>query len=147
MHIMKHFYTCAAFILMLLAGTTSCSLSNRQNYSNSSALDIAPETAAVSTVGTDDKVFSNNNIMDFFRTVPGLTVIGNKVSVRGINSVNSGTDPLILVDGVECDDLSTINVHDIENVTVLKDSASTVIYGFRGSKGVILITTKAAKAK
>lgn len=68
------------------------------------------------------------------------------INVRGIGSINAGTEPLIVVDGVPYDgDLNTINNQDIESMTVLKDAASNALYGARGANGVILITTKKGK--
>lgn len=67
-----------------------------------------------------------------------------EINIRGFNSINGGK-PLVLVDGIE-DDISLVNPNDIESVTVLKDAASSAIYGARGSFGVVLITTKTGKA-
>ena len=65
------------------------------------------------------------------------------VRIRGIGSINAGTSPLYVVDGVPFDgDLSSINTQDIESMTVLKDAASAALYGARGANGVILINTK-----
>ena len=63
------------------------------------------------------------------------------IRIRGGSSINKSNDPLILVDGIERD-FSGINPNDIESVEVLKDAASTAIYGSRASNGVVLITTK-----
>lgn len=71
------------------------------------------------------------------------------IRVRGISSINAGNDPLIVLDGspMPADfDLNTVNPADIENLTVLKDAASTALYGARGANGVVIITTKTAKA-
>lgn len=66
-----------------------------------------------------------------------------KVRVRGVGSINAGTEPLYVVDGVPYDgELSSINTADIETMTVLKDAASTALYGARGANGIIMITTK-----
>lgn len=65
--------------------------------------------------------------------------------IRGASSINAGKDPLIVVDGVPYDSgWNNINPNDVESVTVLKDAASTAIYGARGGNGVVLITTKKA---
>lgn len=78
------------------------------------------------------------------------------VLVRGRGSLNSGTQPLYVVDGIPVesgadsmfdtdaatDPMSAINPNDIESVTVLKDAAATAIYGSRASNGVIVVTTK-----
>ena len=69
-----------------------------------------------------------------------------KVRIRGVGSINAGMDPLYVVDGVPFDgDLSSINTQDIESMTVLKDAASTALYGARGANGIIMITTKKGK--
>ena len=77
--------------------------------------------------------------------VPGLQVMktgsGYKYLIRGVSSINSPTDPLFIVDGVEVNDIDFVNPNDVERVEVLKD-ASASIYGNRGACGVIIITTK-----
>ncbi|MBR6945581.1 MAG: TonB-dependent receptor [Prevotella sp.] len=68
------------------------------------------------------------------------------IRIRGVNSINAGNAPLIVLDGSPYDgDLNSINPADVESMTVLKDAASTALYGARGGNGVILITTKGAK--
>lgn len=84
--------------------------------------------------------------------VPGLQIIyrGNDVlfRIRGNNSANTDEEPLVVVDNVMIPSsqlssaLSGLTPGDIKRVDVLKDVASTSIYGFRGSAGVIVITTK-----
>ena len=87
--------------------------------------------------------------------VPGLQLSsGNgapgsnpSIRIRGFSSINAGQAPLIVVDGAPYGgDLSTINPNDVESMTVLKDAASNSLYGARGANGVIMITTKKAKA-
>ncbi|MEO8416931.1 MAG: TonB-dependent receptor, partial [Ginsengibacter sp.] len=69
------------------------------------------------------------------------------VRIRGISSITSGSDPLIVVDGIPLSvNLRAINPNDIESIDVLKDAAASAIYGSRASAGVILITTKRGKA-
>jgi TonB-linked outer membrane protein, SusC/RagA family/TonB-dependent outer membrane receptor, SusC/RagA subfamily, signature region len=63
------------------------------------------------------------------------------ILIRGGSSIDGSNSPLILVDGIERD-LSGINPNDIESMEVLKDAASSAIYGSRASNGVVLITTK-----
>lgn len=70
------------------------------------------------------------------------------IRVRGISTVNAGSDPLYIVDGVPVErGFSNLNNNDIESVEVLKDASSAAIYGSRGSNGVILITTKQGKSE
>jgi len=66
-----------------------------------------------------------------------------KVRIRGSHSINGGNDPLYVLDGVPitAGDFAALNPNDFSSVSVLKDAASTSIYGSRGSSGVILITT------
>jgi len=65
------------------------------------------------------------------------------IRIRGIGSYNASSSPLYVVDGVPFDgDLSSINPSDIESMTVLKDAASSALYGSRGANGVVVITTK-----
>ncbi|MGJ1410254.1 SusC/RagA family TonB-linked outer membrane protein [Sphingobacterium thalpophilum] len=66
-------------------------------------------------------------------------------NIRGTTSIGQGGSALVLIDGVEGDPAS-INPNDIETVTTLKDAAASAIYGSRGTFGVVLITTKRAKA-
>ena len=78
--------------------------------------------------------------------VPGVKVVKNgattaSVYIRGINSVNSSTEPLFVVDGIMVNDISYLNPRDVKSVTVLKD-ASASIYGVRGGNGVIVIKLK-----
>ncbi|HKK81739.1 MAG TPA: carboxypeptidase-like regulatory domain-containing protein, partial [Prolixibacteraceae bacterium] len=70
---------------------------------------------------------------------------GFSVRVRGAAGFEAGTDPLYVVDGVPGVDATTIAPEDIETFNVLKDAASTAIYGSRGANGVIIITTKKGK--
>lgn len=80
---------------------------------------------------------------------------GSTIRIRGGASLNASNDPLIVIDGVPLSDngisgaaspLSLINPNDIESFSILKDAASTAIYGSRGSNGVIMITTKRGKS-
>jgi len=77
-----------------------------------------------------------------FRNQPGKD--NPEIRVRGVGTLNSGSNPLIIVDGIESS-LSNIPVSDIESVSVLKDAASAAIYGVRAANGVILVTTKRGK--
>ena len=69
------------------------------------------------------------------------------IRIRGFSSLNAGKDPLIIVDGAPYSgDIGNINPNDVESMTVLKDAASAALYGARGANGVVIITTKKAKA-
>lgn len=76
---------------------------------------------------------------------PGATP---RVIVRGGASIinNNGATPLYVIDGIQRAEMDNINPEDIESLQVLKDAASTAIYGARGSNGVVIVTTKSGKA-
>lgn len=67
------------------------------------------------------------------------------VRVRGVGSISYSADPLYVIDGVPASSMSNFDTRDIESVEVLKDAASTAIYGSRAANGVILISTKKGK--
>ena len=86
--------------------------------------------------------------------VPGVQVTSGggqpgqqgKVVIRGKSTVNGSTDPLWIVDGVIVgSDAGSLNPADIESMSILKDAASTAIYGSQGANGVIVVTTKRGK--
>ncbi len=72
-----------------------------------------------------------------------------KIRIRGQNSLFTSAEPLYIVDGVPVPivnlsslGIADLNIHDIDNITVLKDASATSLYGFQGGNGVILIDTK-----
>jgi TonB-dependent SusC/RagA subfamily outer membrane receptor len=74
---------------------------------------------------------------------PGGSV---SVRIRGVGSFNAGNEPLYVVDGIPLSvNINSINPNDIERIDVLKDAASSAIYGSRASNGVVLVTTKRGK--
>ncbi|MEO9146963.1 MAG: TonB-dependent receptor, partial [Ginsengibacter sp.] len=129
-------------------------------------------TGAISTIKADD--FSkgvNASIDDLLKgKAAGVQVVQNgsqpgggvSISIRGASSINAGTGPLFVIDGLPIDNspvvmgtgqnyvttpspanpLSIINPGDIASIEVLKDASATAIYGARGANGVIMITTK-----
>ncbi|MBQ9583773.1 MAG: SusC/RagA family TonB-linked outer membrane protein [Bacteroidales bacterium] len=69
----------------------------------------------------------------------------NTVRIRGLGSVNAGSSPLYVVDGVVDVSIDMINPNDIESIDVLKDAAATAVYGAKGANGVIIVTTKTGR--
>jgi len=69
-----------------------------------------------------------------------------EILLRGTNTLVAGQGPLIIIDGVAGADMRTINFQEVESIDVLKDGSAAAIYGTRGTNGVIIITTKRAKA-
>lgn len=128
-------------------------------------------TGAATTVATDKIINKTdaNPIKALEGTVAGLQLnvasgqpgAPANIFIRGRNSINSGTQPLYIVDGVpynsatvgvrsdegqETSPLANLNANDIESMTVLKDATATSIYGARAANGVIVITTKKGKS-
>jgi TonB-linked SusC/RagA family outer membrane protein len=107
----------------------------------------------------DTKVLENvpfaNAALALQGTLPGVRVQSATgqpgaapiVIVRGGTSINNpnGASPLYIIDGVDRLDMNNVDAEDIESIQVLKDAASTAIYGSRGSNGVVLITTKSGR--
>lgn len=110
-------------------------------------------TGSVAAVKIDETIASRsitNVSSSLSGLVPGLVVSqstgfaggdGASLKVRGLGSINN-SDPLIVVDGMPDVDINRINMNDIESISVLKDAASSAVYGSRAANGVILITTK-----
>ena len=112
-------------------------------------------TSSISKVGSE--VFESRPVTTAAQalqgSVPGLTIqqnsnepgSGSNINIRGIGTFQSGTYPLVLVDGV-IGSIDNINPNDIESVSVLKDASATAVYGSRAANGVILVTTKTGKS-
>ena len=64
------------------------------------------------------------------------------IVIRGLSTLSGGVGPLYVVDGQQVPDIDNINPNDIQSIDVLKDGASTAIYGTNGANGVVLVTTK-----
>ncbi|RED47834.1 TonB-linked SusC/RagA family outer membrane protein [Seonamhaeicola aphaedonensis] len=103
------------------------------------AQDMPNTTAGQAMQGRVSGVIINDN--------SGTPGEAPAIRVRGISSINAGTQPLVVIDGFPIGNgiPQSLNPNDIESITVLKDAASTSIYGARGSNGVILIQTIKAK--
>ena len=112
-------------------------------------------TGSVSSVRTEDlrRVPSTSPMQALQGKVAGLQIAsasgapgsGVVVRVRGIGTFNNA-NPIFVVDGVILDNIDFLNTADIESMEVLKDASATTIYGARGANGVIIVTTKNAKA-
>ncbi|MBO7575629.1 MAG: TonB-dependent receptor plug domain-containing protein [Bacteroidales bacterium] len=101
-------------------------------------------TTSVSQLKSDQTTITYSNMYEYLEgRIPGVTVVGDKIRIRETGPLNEGGDPLLIVDGIEVNDLNSINPNDVESVEVLKDSSAS-IYGVRGGNGVVLITTKGA---
>lgn len=110
-------------------------------------------TGAVSSIKGDKiAAIASNDITDILQgKVAGMNIVSTSevdksgsIRIRGDRSLKASNDPLVIVDGVP-GRMESVNTNDIESIEVLKDAASTAIYGSRGANGVILISTKKAK--
>jgi TonB-linked SusC/RagA family outer membrane protein len=110
-------------------------------------------TSAVSTVKGEQLIRRpvSSASMSLQGMAPGVTVRqgsgqpgadGGTINIRGVGSINNSSAPLIVVDGVEGVSLNDIDPNIIESISILKDAASTAIYGVRATNGVILVKTK-----
>ena len=121
-------------------------------YGTSKKSDL---TGAVSTIsGNDLKKVPVANVAEALTgRIAGVQVTSAegspdadiRIRVRGGGSLTQDASPLIIVDGFPINSMNDISSSDIDSMTVLKDAASTAIYGSRGANGVILITTKKGK--
>lgn len=112
-------------------------------------------TGAISSVNMDN--LEERRVPDVAQMlqgqVPGVTVTqstgapgdGINVTIRGVGTIGSSSDPLFIVDGLPTTDISFLNPTDIQSMTVLKDASAAAIYGARASGGVIVIVTKSGK--
>ncbi|HOY18875.1 MAG TPA: carboxypeptidase-like regulatory domain-containing protein, partial [Haliscomenobacter sp.] len=109
-------------------------------------------TGAVASVQTKDIVRGNPIIAAkaIQGQVAGATVTklnnkpgtGYSITIRGENTINNSTEPLVVIDGLMGGNINNLNPNDIQSMDILKDASSTAIYGSRGANGVIIITTK-----
>lgn len=119
-------------------------------YATQRKVDLTGSVSSISASALSDRPVTNaTNALAGL--APGLTVTnsgGNtpgyesqSITVRGLGTLNNAA-PLVVVDGMTGVAISDINPLDIENISVLKDAASSAIYGSRAANGVILITTR-----
>lgn len=120
-------------MMLLLLGSFACSTSNLAKRS--------PDTVPPK----DTRLYVT--LMDYLKTVPGVQVQRDFVTIRGNKSFNSNQEPLYVINGSIIGNSyeranRMIDPNDIKSVNVIKDVASTSYYGLRGSNGVIVIRTK-----
>lgn len=113
-------------------------------------------TGAMQTIKSDDLTGTSTtpNVTNMLSgKIPGVDVIPGSgqpgslgaIIIRGKSTINGSSDPLWVIDGVIVgSDPGDLNPNDVESLTVLKDAASTAIYGSQGANGVVVVTTKRA---
>ncbi len=141
--------------VVLIAATQTMSDVVVVGYGTSRKRDL---TGAISTISNKDLNPGpvTSPLQQIAGKAAGVNVIqiGNEpgsapgVRIRGISSLVGGSDPLVVVDGVQgnMDLFRQVSPNEIESVDILKDASATAIYGSRGAPGVIIITTKKNKA-
>ncbi|MES1215421.1 MAG: TonB-dependent receptor plug domain-containing protein, partial [Bacteroidota bacterium] len=120
-------------------------------YGTASKRDLTGSITKVAGKDVADKP-NTNPVTALQGKVAGVYIVNSgkpgdapDVRIRGTNSIN-GYKPLYVVDGIFNDDISYVNPSDIESIEILKDPSSLAIFGLRGANGVIVISTKRAKA-
>ncbi len=99
-------------------------------------------SSATKMDATKDKVANYNSIYDMIRNVvPGVSVVGTSVILRGASSISLDTEALFVVNGTPVMSIDNIRPQEVKSIDVLKGPAAS-IYGSRGANGVILITLK-----
>ena len=118
-------------------------------YGTQNKKDVTGAVALVKSDVIEDR--SNTRVESLLQgQAAGVQIVANSgkpnssfsVRVRGTTSINSSSEPIYVVDGVQTTDIRSINPSDIDTITVLKDASSAAIYGAQGASGVVLITTK-----
>ncbi|WP_179862221.1 SusC/RagA family TonB-linked outer membrane protein [Longibacter salinarum] len=130
----------------------------RQRVSGSVSSIDAAEVAEAGVVSTEQLLQGRASGVQV-STVSGVAGAAISVKVRGPSSIQSGTEPLYVIDGIpvisgtsasdfgqQTNALADLNPSDIQSIEILKDASATAIYGSRGANGVVLITTKSGSA-
>ncbi|HEX6427947.1 MAG TPA: TonB-dependent receptor plug domain-containing protein, partial [Niastella sp.] len=123
-------------------------------YGTSRKRDLTGSVASINTKDLDktpviraDQMLQGRVSGLQFTQTDGQPGSATSIRIRGTNSINSGNEPLYVIDGFAgVGDLASINPGDIQSIEVLKDASATAIYGSRGANGVIIITTKKGTA-
>lgn len=143
---MKRLFLIPALVLVVACGIINNTPQQMEDPVNIgySTVDRKDLTTSVSVVKAQEDFTPYRDIYEMIQgKCAGVDVDGTKVTIRGVNSINSSTDPLFVVDGVpQSGGVSWISPNDVKSITVLKDAASCAIYGSQGANGVILIDLK-----
>ncbi|MDO4948830.1 MAG: TonB-dependent receptor plug domain-containing protein [Bacteroidales bacterium] len=151
---------CVPFCVVLMAVFSACgtqrgAMSSQQDEQIDVGYGLTTRRNSSYAVGKVDVEKIQNvaytSIFDYLRSRVAGVQVGYAapgetpdISIRGINSINSSTQPIFVVDGMQVSSIADINPNDVKSITVLKDAAASV-YGVRGANGVIQITTKSGR--
>jgi TonB-linked SusC/RagA family outer membrane protein len=123
-------------VVVAFGTTTKEAFTGSASVIKSEALETRPLTSPIAAI-------EGNAPGVQFIAASGQPGSSPSIVIRGVGTLNGDTDPLYIVDGVAfLGELNTFNQDDIKSITVLKDAASTSLYGSRAANGVVIITTK-----
>lgn len=128
---------------------TGYSREKKGQFAGAATTLSAAKTVDMVPVGAFDQALQGRVPGMFVNSGSGQPGASANVQIRGVSSISSAfSQPLYIVDGIPmpASDMATINPNDFESLTVLKDGAASALYGSRGGRGVIVITTKRGKA-
>lgn len=117
--------------------------------------DVTSAVASVKKENFSQVVTSSSPLQMVQGKIPGLAMSRKggadptsdmTLQIRGMSTINAGTSPLIVIDGIPGGSLATVSPNDIESIDVLRDGSAAAIYGSRGTSGVVIVTTKKGKA-
>jgi len=113
-----------------------------------SVKSISPKTIESVPVASFDQILQGQTAGVSSIAASGRPGAAAVVNIRGVGSINAGSEPLYVIDGVPVNsgDFAALNPNDIETMSVLKDATASALYGSRASNGVILVATKRGKA-
>lgn len=145
-------YKIISFFFLVISCGSATKLSTSDNYSDGDEMinvgygKVAKKDLTISVSSMKvPQTTTYTNIYELIQgRLPGVQVSGNKIRIRGTNTILGNDDPLILVDGIEMDDISVISPDMVDSIDILKDAAASSIYGVRAANGVILITMRKA---
>jgi TonB-dependent SusC/RagA subfamily outer membrane receptor len=118
----------------------------RKNTRDAQKLDATTSSTPSNTIVVDPNSYSYSNLVEFMKgRVAGVTVMESGIRIRGVNSINSGLDPLILQDNmpIPFSSMKTISPKEVSTIEVLKGPDAS-LYGVRGANGVIIIHMRTA---
>lgn len=122
-------------------------------YGTLTKRELSSSVGSVRGDDLDNRTSSFNIMQDLAGKIAGVKNVSfsgkpggaSALRIRGMGSINAGSDPIYVLDGVVGIDPSIINPANVESIDVLKDAAATSMYGAQGANGVVIITTKAGK--
>lgn len=124
-------------------------------YGTSKKKDLTGAVASIKLEDSPVMSMPNNNVLESLKgSMPGVNISMSAsaggtpgFSIRGQNSINASSAPLLVVDGIIGGNFAELNPQDIASIDILKDASSTAVYGSRAANGVILVTTKRGKSE